>query len=324
MAGIRDVAKLAGVAPSTVSLVLNNKGYVSVETRRKVEEAVKKLSYTPSTIARNLSLNRTNIIGVIVPEISHPFYGELVHEIEHVLYQRGLKMLLCSSANKENAEGEFVAMLKSHTMDGMIVGTHSMNLNIYEGLERPIVAFDRIINDRIPVIHADHVQGGELAAKVMLLHDCHHIVQIIGSQHVKSPANEYHIAFERVVRAAGRQVETIEMERNMFGEEAFYQAVMRAFELYPYLDGIFGADLVVCAGLAAARDNGRGIPDDVKAVAYDGTSITRLSPLQLTAVVQPLPELARLAVDSIVRLIEGEPAGDLTHPKLTLQRGVTC
>ena len=81
MAKIKDVAKLANVSPSTVSLVLNNKGYVSEATRAKVQAAVKELNYVPSEVARNLSLNRTNIIGVIIPDIAHPFFAALLHEI---------------------------------------------------------------------------------------------------------------------------------------------------------------------------------------------------------------------------------------------------
>ncbi|MCH3959733.1 MAG: LacI family DNA-binding transcriptional regulator [Selenomonas sp.] len=324
MAGIRDVARLAGVAPSTVSLVLNNKGYVSLDTRRKVEKAVKDLSYMPSTIARNLSLNRTNIIGVIVPEVLHPFYSELVHELEQALYLRGYKMLLCSSSNKEKAEVLFVDMLKTHTMDGIIVGTHSMDLSIYEGIDRPIVAFDRIINDRIPVVHADHVQGGELAAKAMLHQDCHHIVQVIGAQNVRCPANEYHIAFEKKIREAGCMIDTIEMERNVFSPEAFYRVMSEVFERYPDVDGIFGADLIICAALAAAQEHGKRIPEDVKAVAYDGTYVTRLSPFAITAAVQPLQELAGIAADTISRMIMGEAPGSIPVPKLTLQKGATC
>ena len=75
MASIRDVAKLAQVAPSTVSLVLNNKGYVSDASRKKVLDAIKKLNYVPNELARNLYRNSTNIIGIIVPDVAHPFFG---------------------------------------------------------------------------------------------------------------------------------------------------------------------------------------------------------------------------------------------------------
>ena len=97
MAKIKDVAKLAGVSTSTVSLVLNHKGYVSEATRAKVESAVEKLQYVPSEVGRNLSLNRTNLIGVIIPDVAHPFFAALLHEIEIALYDLGYKTMICST-----------------------------------------------------------------------------------------------------------------------------------------------------------------------------------------------------------------------------------
>ena len=165
MAKIKDVAKLANVSPSTVSLVLNNKGYVSEATRAKVQAAVKELNYVPSEVARNLSLNRTNIIGVIIPDIAHPFFAALLHEIEIALYRYGYKTMICSTGEKENSELVFLDMLRRHTMDGLIVGAHALHLESYRDIDLPIVAFDRFINDSIPIVRADHNQGGTMAPK---------------------------------------------------------------------------------------------------------------------------------------------------------------
>ena len=123
MVRIKDVAREAGVAPSTVSLVMNKKGYVSEPTRRKVEAAMEKLQYVPSGVARSLSLNRTNTIGVIMPSAAHPFFGELIGEMETALYNAGYKMVLCCTHAKDNAERNFVEMLKRRNMDGIIMGT---------------------------------------------------------------------------------------------------------------------------------------------------------------------------------------------------------
>ena len=129
MVRIKDVAREAGVAASTVSLVMNKKGYVSEATRAKVEAAMKKLNYVPSEMARNLSLNRTNTIGVILPSISHPFFGEVVEALEAALYEQNYKMMLCCTRHKENAEHTFVEMLKRRTMDGIIMGAHSLDVS---------------------------------------------------------------------------------------------------------------------------------------------------------------------------------------------------
>ena len=184
MAKIKDVAKLANVSPSTVSLVLNNKGYVSEATRAKVQAAVTALNYVPSEVARNLSLNRTNLIGVIIPDIAHPFFAILMHEIEIALYRYGYRTMICSTSEKENAELVFLDMLRRHTMDGLIVGAHALHLESYEGIDLPIVAFDRFINDNIPIVRADHSQGGSMAAKALLARKPKHRVAAPGSSHL--------------------------------------------------------------------------------------------------------------------------------------------
>ena len=104
MASIKDVAKRAQVAKSTVSLVVNQTGYVSDETRAKVEQAIQELNYTPSQLGRNLSKNRTNLIGISIPDVSHPFFGTLVKYIEEALYQKGYKTMLCATVEKVNME----------------------------------------------------------------------------------------------------------------------------------------------------------------------------------------------------------------------------
>ena len=101
MASIGDVAKLAGVSRSTVSLVCNNKGYVSDETRKKIEKAMKELNYIPSELGRNLKMQKSGIVGIIVPDIAHPFQY-VIKYAEKELYSRGYKALVCGTAGRED------------------------------------------------------------------------------------------------------------------------------------------------------------------------------------------------------------------------------
>lgn len=103
MVGMRDVAKEAGVSLSTVSLVVNRTGYVSDDMRERVNTAMKKLNYVPNELARNLYKNRTNLVGVIVPTIRHPFFATLAAHLQHELAVYGLRTMLCSTADTEMA-----------------------------------------------------------------------------------------------------------------------------------------------------------------------------------------------------------------------------
>ena len=102
MATIVDVAKIAGVTPTTVSRVINNRGYISEKTKSKVFQAMKELNYQPNEIARSLTKKKTNSIGIIVPHISHPYFSKLISNLENQASKRGYKIILCNS--KEEAK----------------------------------------------------------------------------------------------------------------------------------------------------------------------------------------------------------------------------
>ena len=324
MARIKDVAKEAGVAPSTVSLVLNKKGYVSEETRLKVEAAVEKLNYIPSEMARNLSLQRTNIIGVIVPSISHPFFSELAEALETELYSLGYKMMLCCTKYKENSERKFIEMLKRQTMDGIIMGAHSLDVSIYEGLKEPVVAFDRYLNDNIPIVHYDHCAGGRLAAEAFLQHDCHHVIGIEGYQGVHTPANDYHKVFHETMGQHGVTTDILEMPWNAFTYEDFLATAEKLFTEYQDIDGIFGSDMAIASCMRVATQRGYHIPKDIKMVAYDGTGITQTGIQPITAVRQPIEKLAAIAAQKVVSKVKGTKDNLPWVLKPRLLKGETC
>ena len=324
VARIRDVAKEAGVAASTVSLVLNNKGYVSEQTRQKVEAAVKKLNYVPSEMARNLSLKRTKTIGVIVPSIAHPFFGELTEALEAALYNLDYKMMLCCTKHDKNAERTFVDMLNRQTMDGIIMGAHSLDVSLYEHISQPIIAFDRYLNDTIPIVHCNHQKGGQLAAEALLKHNCRHVVEILGFHGVKTPANEYHMAFDAVMQQHGVQIEQFEMPWNAFAYKDFAAAAQEALTRWPHTDAILGADMSIISCMHVAKAKGLQIPRDLKLIAYDGTYITRMNPQTITSVRQPIEELAGLAAQKIIHMVMGETDNEPWVIDPYILQGETC
>ena len=118
---LKDVAKETGLTVSTVSRVLNNRGYISEETRKKVYEAMKKLNYRPNEVARSLSKQTTNTIGVIVPHIRHPYFAELISNLESQAYHYDHKILLFNSQEKNEKEWEYMEMCTSNRVAGVIL-----------------------------------------------------------------------------------------------------------------------------------------------------------------------------------------------------------
>lgn len=324
MASIRDVAKLAQVAPSTVSLVLNNKGYVSDASRKKVLDAIKKLNYVPNELARNLYRNCTNIIGVVVPDIAHPFFGAFIRFLEVALYKYNYKIMVCSTIERENAEHELVDMLRRQMIDGIIMGCHSLEVDLYDNVDKPIVAFDRIINNKIPIIRSDHETGGRLAAQSMMKAGCKHPLQIIGAKSVTTPAHMHHLKFKEEMKKFQITVEDYEMEWNRFSMDYFRQVAKNVFEKYPYIDGIYGTDMIICACYAEACKHKLKVPEDVKLIAYDGTLITNCGLLNITSIVQPIEQLAKKAAQMIVALIKNEKIEKEIILPVSLRQGDTC
>lgn len=306
MAGIKDVAKRAGVGVGTVSRMLNDSGYVAEDTREKIEIAMRELNYTPNELARNLYHKRTGIIAVIVPSVSNPFFVEFVDFVEDELYEAGYKMMLCSTVKESNAELEYLDMLNRHIVDGVITGVHSLDVEEYRKIHKPIVALDRYLGEHIPVVAVNHKEGGRLAAEALINNGCKRILHFRGSTAVESPYHERHYEFERIMREHHIETYTYELEWNRFDSEYYREVVQGVFSQEFDFDGVFAVDWLAIECMNETIRRHLKVPRDVKFVAYDGTFITELVEPKMTAVVQPIERLAKESVRLLCDLIGGK------------------
>lgn len=306
MASIRDVAKEAGVGVGTVSRFLNDSGYVSEEARQKIEDAMKKLDYTPNELARNLYRKRNGIIAVLVPNVSNPFFAEFVDYVEAELYKAGFKMMLCNTVKEINAESEYLDMLKRHIVDGVITGVHSLDIEEYKRIRKPIVALDRYLGEDIPVVSVNHKKGGRLAAEALIANGCKKVLHFRGATKVGSPYHERHYEFERVMKENNVHTICYEVEWNRFDSAYYKEAIKDVFSKGIEFDGVFGVDRLAIECMNETIRRHKKIPGDVKFVAYDGTYVTEMVEPGLTAVVQPIEGLAKESVRLIRRLVSGK------------------
>lgn len=305
MASIKDVAKLAGVGVGTVSRVLNDSGYVAPNTREQIEKAMKKLDYMPNELARNLFQKRSGIIAVLVPDIAHPVFAELVRCIEIELFEKGFKTMVCSTVRERNYETEYLNMLKRHIVDGVITGVHSLDIDEYLNTDLPIVAFDRILGPDIPVVAANHWNGGILAAEEMIRSGVSSVVQFHADMVVNSPSNDRHISFEQRLREEGIELFSYELSWNRFEAAYFSNVVRDVFYRHPEVDGVFGTDLLAMAYMKTAMEEGRKVPDNLKVIAYDGTMPTTIIYPPITSIVQPFDKLAKVCAGLLMERMEG-------------------
>ena len=300
---IRNVAEHAGVSVTTVSRVLNKRGSLSKKTIKNVYSAMEQLNYYPNQIAANLSKKRTMLVGLIVPDISHSFFGVESACIEEFLYHAGYKMMLCNTKESKEREKEYLFMLQCHKVDGIILASHTLDLGDYDKMSLPVVALDRYLGKNIPTISADHEQGGELAARELIRCGCRKVAQIKGSSAVQTPSNERHIIFRKIMEENNITCLDFELPLNAFRFVEYIDLIHDIFVNEPDVDGLFAVDNVACAACKVALSLGIAIPERLKVIGYDGTELSLMSQLSLSTIVQPIRKIAETTVDMLLSMI---------------------
>lgn len=303
IAKLTDVAELAGVSPTTVSRIINNKGYLSEKTKQKVQEAMKTLGYKPNNLARGLQGKSAQLIGLIFPNISNIFYSELIEYLEIELFKHGYKVIICNSQNDPAKEREYIEMLEANQVDGIISSSHNLGIDDYERVAAPIIAFDRNLAPNIPIISSDNFEGGKLAAKTLQKNGCQNIIMITGNDNTDSPTG---------LRALGFSFQI--PEGKIFKVPNTLSTIRREMEIKSIIasnkpDGIFVSDdLTAILTMKIAHQLELKIPDNLKIIGYDGTSFIENFFPQLTTIRQPIDEIASLIVDVLLKKIKGEKA----------------
>ena len=323
MATIKDVAERAGVTVTTVSRILNNRGSISENTRKKVYAIMEELNYQPNELARALFRKKSNIIGLIIPNVSHPFFAELSNYIESYAYKNGYKVLLCNSYSDIAKEKDYIDMLKRSQVDGIIMGSHSLETSEYVGINLPIVTIDRILSDKIPYISSDNYRGGTLATKLLIRKGCKKIAHISGLLSLNTPANKRYEAFSDVTKKLDIETTLIEIKLDTF--DGYKSKIEKLFRDYPDIDGVFASsDIIGATTVIVANSLGKKIPQDLKIIGYDDILNASLIVPALTTIKQPIEEMGKLAVELIIKQIEKEEISmEYILPIKLIERGTT-
>ncbi|MBB6675184.1 LacI family DNA-binding transcriptional regulator [Cohnella nanjingensis] len=307
MATINDVAERAGLSVTTVSRVLNNRGYISEKTRRKVYDTMAELNYQPNEIARSLLRKQSNLIGLIVPNVSHPFFGELTDAIEYHAYRLGYKLLLCNSQLDPAKERDYIEMMKRHRVDGIIMGSHTLEVQEYRNLNYPLVTIDRRI-DAIPYVASDNGRGGELAAELLIGKGCRKIAHFCGNLQLDMLSNLRTTAFEDKLRSHGITFITLQTDMNVFDQQEYERLMATLFQSHPDIDGVFAtSDIIASFVIKWCRKLGKEIPQDIRIIGYDDVNAATWVSPAITTIKQPIEDMGRLAVELIRKQIDGEP-----------------
>ncbi len=298
MATIKDVAEEAGLAVSTVSRVLNNRGYISDAARKKVNDAMAKLNYQPNELARSLHRKNTNMMGVIVPHIRHPYFAEVISNIESYAYKKGYKVLLYNTRGNLEREMECVEMCRSNRVDGIIMCTGGISLEGFHNLGLPVISFERNSDVSDATIECDNVQGGRMAGELFIKKGCKHILHIGDiSNDYSMPGDNRGKGIHEVCDQAGVECIDIIVDRDSYANLEYHEVIEQAIRDYPQADAIFAnSDIIGAQVLQVCRKLGIEVPKDRKVIGFDDVQISSLTAPTLTTIHQPIEEMAEIAV----------------------------
>jgi LacI family sucrose operon transcriptional repressor len=305
MATLKDVAAKSGVTVTTVSRVLNNRGYISEETRDKVYAAMKELNYQPNEIARSLSKQKSNILGVIVPHIEHPYFAKFIEYLERAASKQKYRIMLCNSHAEFEKEIDYLEMFQSNRVAGIILCSNSVDIGKFIPLNIPIVSYERYVDLGTTSIECDNFQGGVLAATHLIECGCKNLLHFSGIANEKMPADERANGFIHICEKNGiahQEIQCLEDDYYTMDYRNFIELVLRE---KPEVDGIFASsDLIAAQIIQVARRVGKSIPEEIKLVGFDDVNIATLTTPTITTIHQPLKEMADEAVSNLIKCTE--------------------
>ncbi|WP_088034935.1 LacI family DNA-binding transcriptional regulator [Evansella clarkii] len=301
MVTIRDVAKFANVSVATVSRVLNNTGQVSEETKKKVGEAIEQLKYRPNLVARTLYKKTSSFIGLIVPDITNPFFPALARAVEDKAHSYGYTVILCNTDGSSEKESEYIRSLQQKGIDGIIVSTSKLEAGSYTEFNLPVVALDRTIKNDIPTVISENKAGARTATEHLIEAGCRSVAHLRGPMGLTT-TDEREKGFLEAVHEA--DIHHLVIESN-FDVKAAEEITYELFKKHPHIDGIFaGNDVIAIGVMRAAHNLGLAIPDQVQVVGFDGIEIGKMFIPSLTTIEQPIYDMGALAVDLLYQQIE--------------------
>jgi LacI family transcriptional regulator len=302
MITMKEIAKMVGVSQASVSRVINGNPSVDPDVRLKVMKLVKKYDYKPNVSAQNLVGNKTKLIGVIIPHISNPFFSEIIMAIEGEASLYGYRIILCNSHGSLNEEKNYVRILKSYNVDGILITPCNYRDKYFQGLkdsETPII----VITQDVPgfsCISTSHYKAGRIVAKHLNNMGYSKYVYIGGEEDDKD------MGFKDELKNSGVDIE----KDYMFIDYQPHNTVDAKLRKYIIENSIYGGigiftnnDIEALLVLHILKEMEQKIPESVALVGFDNTFISKEVSPSMSSVAQPIEEIGSLAVKSLLEKI---------------------
>jgi LacI family transcriptional regulator len=304
---IRDVASRARVSATTVSHVINGTRRVDAATAARVESAIAQLGYRPNALARSMRRGRTHTVGVIVPDIANPFFGDLARWLEDALFEADHSAIICNSDGDPRKEARYLDVLRAKQADGLLlIAASQPSERLRELVEGgpPTIVIDRELGD-LPVSQvmvANH-DGGRQAGQHLLELGHRDVAVIAGPGNLGTSARRLE-GFDEALAGAGISLRPSRIARGDFRAASGRAAMERLLAGRRRPSAVFAEnDLMALGALGAAHAAGLDVPSDLSIVGFDGIAFGADVTPPLTTVMQPTADVAAAAVELLFERI---------------------
>jgi LacI family transcriptional regulator len=307
---ISDVARQADVSKTTVSHVINNTRFVEEDTRQRVLQAIAELGYRPSAVARSLTTNRTQTVGVIVSDASNHFFAEVLQGIEDILRPMDYASIICNTCEILEHEAHYLDLLMRQRVDGIIAAATSQRWDVLTefGIEHmPVVFVDRSFEGLdSPFVGVDNKRGAYQGVSHMI--ECgHRQIGILAGFQRLSTMRERLAGFRQALDDHDIPLPEKWVVTSPLSIEAGREAMRQILTLPERPTSVFlNNNLLSLGALLAIRELGLRCPDDISVVGFDDHPWAAVSDPPLTVVRQPAQQIGQAAAQMVLALINGE------------------
>lgn len=305
---IKEIAEAAGVSKATVSRVLNNSEAVSEETRRKVLEIIKETNFRPSSVARSLSLKKSHLIEIILPDLSNPVFSKIIAGAESYIRNRDYSLLITATDFDIDMKIKHINIMKDKGVDGLILVTDHGSEEFHKTLvefEKPIIMIgsDSSLTS-IPSIKIDNYKASQDAVQYLIDIGHKKIAMIRG------PLSDYHsgkkrfLGYRDKLNCYGYYDEKL-VEEGWYTFDDGYSAMETFIKKGNLPTAIFCAsDLLAIGAIKCCIEHNIRVPDDISFVGFDDVDLARMYNPSLTTIRQPFEEQGDLAIRIMIDMIE--------------------
>lgn len=333
---LKKIGELAGVSSACVSNVLNGKSEeYTKETIERVKKVANEYNYRPNSIAKSMVTKSTMTLGLIIPDITNPYFPELAKGVENQAFKRGYNIIYLNSDEDPEKERMAFRTLEQKMVDGVIFipSVNSViNQQIIKDFSVPIVAVDRIFDvDGIKgeVIANDYL-GSRLATNYLIKEGHKHILFLSGDRYYGLKSDRAR-GFCDEMKENGIEIKDDYMQIGKYEADFGYQAVSDFLKQQKVLDAVYAcSDMIAIGALQALRDYNISVPEEVSLVGYDDIYMSQYTHPALTTVCQPKYEMGIEAVEMIIRIINKDESNNIENAKviidpwLTIRKSVKC